>query len=208
VLWGIFLVASTVLLWRARMPWLLLIAFVVLHVGVFVGGPIVWNHLEPYQKARLTSFVEPEKDPAGSGYQLLQSKIAVGSGGMWGKGYLQGTQKALAFLPQQHTDFIFGVLGEEFGFLGAFVTVGLFAVLVLRAVYVAVHCRNAFASLVAVGIASLLLYHTVVNMAMSLGLMPVTGLPLPLVSYGGSFLVSVCGMIGLLLNISAHRFDY
>ncbi len=208
VLWGIYLIGSLCFLWRVRLSWLVLAAFVIVQVGVVVGAPIFWNHLQPYQKSRLTSFENPEKDPGGAGYQIMQSKIAIGSGEIWGKGYLKGTQKALAFLPQQHTDFIFSVVGEEFGFLGSMVTILLFLVLVIRGYYLALHCRSPFSGLVAVGVSTLLLYHAGVNMGMTVGLLPVTGLPLPLVSYGGSFLVSVLGMIGLLMNISAHRFDY
>jgi rod shape determining protein RodA len=206
--WGLFLACSLIGLWRVRLSWLALAAFVVIQVAVLIGAPMLWNHLEPYQKARLTTFENPEKDPSGAGYQIMQSKIAIGSGGIWGKGYLKGSQKALAFLPQQHTDFIFSVVGEEFGFLGSAVTIVLFLILVVRGYYLALHCRSPFSGLVSVGISTLLLYHAGVNMGMTVGLLPVTGLPLPLVSYGGSFQVSVLAMIGILMNVSAHRFDY
>ncbi len=208
VLWGLFLAGSLFFFWRVRLPWLVLIVFTIVQVGLLVGAPIFWNRLEPYQKARLTTFENPEKDPGGAGYQILQSKIAIGSGGVWGKGYLKGSQKALAFLPQQHTDFIFSVVGEEFGFVGSIATIVLFMVLVVRGFQLALHCRSPFSGLVSVGMSTLLLYHAGVNMGMTVGLLPVTGLPLPLVSYGGSFLVSVLGMVGILMNISAHRFDY
>jgi len=208
VLWGLFLLGSVIALWRSRLPWLLVGLFVAVQIGVFFGAPRVWNALEPYQRARLTTFLDPSRDPAGAGYQILQSKIAIGSGEIVGKGYLQGSQKALAFLPQQHTDFIFSVLGEEFGFVGAAIVVLLFFALVSRGYYLALHCRNSFSGALSVALSTLLLYHAGVNMAMTVGLLPVTGLPLPLVSYGGSFLVSVFAMLGLLLNISAHRFDY
>lgn len=208
ILWGVFLAGSLLALWRVRLSWLVLALFVVVQVAVVVGAPVFWNHLQPYQKARLTTFENPERDPGGAGYQILQSKIAIGSGGIWGKGYLKGSQKALAFLPQQHTDFIFSVVGEEFGFLGTFATIALFLVLVVRGYYLALHCRSPFSGLVSVGVSTLLLYHAGVNMAMTVGLLPVTGLPLPFVSYGGSFLVSSLGMVGILMNVSAHRFDY
>jgi rod shape determining protein RodA len=207
-LWGIFLAGSTFAFWRSRLPWLVLALFLLVQVAVFAGAPAVWNHLKPYQQDRLTTFLDPSRDPAGAGYQILQSKIAIGSGGMWGKGYLKGSQKALAFLPQQHTDFIFSVVGEEFGFWGTFVAVAMFFALIARGYYLALHCRNVFAGLLSVGVSTLLLYHAGVNMAMTVGLLPVTGLPLPLVSFGGSFLVSVFGMLGLLMNVSAHRYDY
>jgi rod shape determining protein RodA len=207
-LWGLFLAGSSLVLWKSRMPWLVLTLFLIVQIGLFVGAPVFWNHLEPYQQARLTTFLDPGSDPAGAGYQILQSKIAIGSGGVWGKGYLNGSQKALAFLPQQHTDFIFSVVGEEFGFWGSMIAVILFFVLIARGYYLALHSRNVFSGFLSVGMSTLLLYHAGVNMAMTLGLLPVTGLPLPLVSYGGSFLVSVFGMLGVLLNVSAHRYDY
>lgn len=208
VLWAIYLLAAGITLWRVRLSWLVLALFVLVQVAVMVGAPILWNHLEPYQRMRLTVFENPERDPSGGGYQIMQSKIAIGSGGIWGKGYMKGSQKALAFLPQQHTDFIYSVVGEEAGFLGCILTILLFLLLILRGYYLALHCRSSFSALLSVGIATLLLYHAGVNMAMTVGLLPVTGLPLPFVSYGGSFQLSVFAMLGLLLNISAHRFDY
>lgn len=206
--WGVFVAVSSLIIWRSRVTWLILAGFLIVQVAIVVGAPRAWNLLEPYQKARLTTFLDPERDPAGAGYQIIQSKITIGSGGVWGKGYLQGSQKALAFLPQQHTDFIFGVVGEEFGFLGSIVTILLFFLLITRGYFLGLHCRNHFGGLVAVGISTVMLYHAAVNMAMTVGLLPVTGLPLPFVSYGGSFLVSTFAMIGLLLNVSAHRYDY
>lgn len=208
VFWAAYLVVSVLVLWRVRLSWLVLALFVVIQTAVMFGAPVLWNHLEPYQRMRLTVFEHPERDPSGGGYQIMQSKIAIGSGGIWGKGYLKGSQKALAFLPQQHTDFIYSVVGEEAGFLGCLATIILFLLVILRGYYLALHCRSPFAGLLAVGIATLLLYHAGVNMAMTVGLLPVTGLPLPFVSYGGSFQLSVFAMLGLLLNISAHRFDY
>ncbi len=207
-LWGLFLAGSSLLLWKSRLPWLVLALFLILQVAVFAGAPVVWGHLKPYQQARLTTFLDPSSDPSGAGYQILQSKIAIGSGGIWGKGYLKGSQKALAFLPQQHTDFIFSVVGEEFGFWGSFLAVAFFFALIARGYYLALHCRNVFAGLLSVAVSTLLLYHAGVNMAMTVGLLPVTGLPLPFISFGGSFLVSVFGMLGILLNVSAHRYDY
>jgi rod shape determining protein RodA len=208
LLWVVYMLISIISLWRLRVAGLVLSLYVLVQVGVFVGAPKVWERLEPYQRSRIETFLDPSKDPAGAGYQILQSKVTIGSGGVWGKGYLRGTQKALAFLPQQHTDFIFGVVGEEFGFLGSGLTILLFFLIIGRGYHIALHCRNPFAGLVAAGISTMLLYHAGVNMAMTVGLLPVTGLPLPLLSYGGSFLVSVFLMVGLLLNISAHRYEY
>ncbi|MBD3162533.1 MAG: rod shape-determining protein RodA [Candidatus Eisenbacteria bacterium] len=208
ILWGLFVVASLAVLWRRRVSGLVLALFLLVHGGLFLGAPVVWDRLEPYQRDRITTFLQPEGDPGGAGYQIIQSKITIGSGWIWGKGPLAGTQKALAFLPQQHTDFIFGVIGEELGFLGTSVTLLLFLLLILRAFRLVVQCRSPFAGLLAGGLGSLLLYHVGVNLAMTVGLLPVTGLPLPFLSYGGSFLVAMFAVVGLLLNVSAHRFDY
>ncbi len=208
VLFAVYLIGSTVTLWKVRVSWLLIAGFMAVQLLVFFGAPAIYDRLEPYQQMRLKTFQNPELDPAGGGYQILQSKIAIGSGKFWGKGPLQGTQKALAFLPQQHTDFIFSAVGEEVGFIGCLATVILFVLLISRGFHLALHCRSAFTGLVAVGVSCLFLYHAGVNIAMTVGLLPVTGLPLPFVSYGGSFLVSSFAMLGLLFNISAHRFDY
>ncbi len=154
VFWAAYLVVSVLVLWRVRLSWLVLALFVVIQTAVMFGAPVLWNHLEPYQRMRLTVFEHPERDPSGGGYQIMQSKIAIGSGGIWGKGYLKGSQKALAFLPQQHTDFIYSVVGEEAGFLGCLATIILFLLVILRGYYLALHCRSPFAGLLAVGIAT------------------------------------------------------
>lgn len=208
VLWLLFMAGSLVGLWRLRMSWIILGGFLLAQVTIFVGAPRIWGHLEPYQKSRLTTFLDPGKDPAGAGYQIMQSKIAIGSGGLAGKGYLKGSQKALAFLPQQHTDFIFSVVGEELGFWGTGIAVLLFFWIVSRGFYLALHSRNRHAGLLAVGCSAMILYHAGVNMGMTLGLLPVTGLPLPLISFGGTFMISIFFILGLLLNVSAHRYDY
>ena len=208
VLWSIFLVVSVFIFWRSRLSVVWLVLFLALHVTLHVGAPHAIQTLHPYQQARINTFFDPGADPSGSGYQVLQSKIAIGSGQMFGKGYLQGSQKALAFLPQQHTDFIFSVLGEEWGFFGGALVVFLFGLLVFRSIQVGVHHRNPFASLLAVGIAGLLVYHAAVNMAMTMGLFPVTGLPLPMLSYGGSFLLTIAASVGLLANVAVHRYDH
>jgi rod shape determining protein RodA len=179
----------------------------VLGVNIFVGTvtPFLWNSLKPYQQERILTFVSPERDRAGAGYQVIQSKIAMGSGGVTGHGYLKGTQKGLAFLPQQHTDFVFSVLGEEFGFAGCAAVLFLFALLVSRILRLAVKARSRFAGTLVVGIAASLVFHVVVNVSMTLGLAPVTGLPLPFLSYGGTFLMATMAQMGLLLNISLRR---
>lgn len=203
-----FLAGSLAYLWRSRLPRFWVALFLVGHAALFYGAPRVISHLEPYQQARITSFLDPESDPSGSGYQVLQSKIAIGSGQVAGKGYMKGTQNALAFLPQQHTDFIYSVVGEEWGFLGSLAVVLLFGVLLVRGVHVARTSRSPFGSFVAVGVCGLVFYHSSLNMAMTMGLFPVTGLPLPFLSYGGSFLLTVLGGLGQLENIAVHRYDY
>jgi rod shape determining protein RodA len=165
----------------------------------------MWNHLHDYQKRRIETFLNPEQDPSGSGYQVIQSKIAIGSGGVLGKGYLKGSQKALAFLPMRHTDFIYSVVGEELGLLGALTVVILYAVVIVRGFRLAVVARNSFASLMAAGIVSALFFHIMVNMLMTVGWAPVTGLPLPLLSYGGTALLVNGVQLGLLENVALRR---
>lgn len=208
VLWILFLGGSTLVFWKSRLSHVFLGVFLLGHVGLRVAEGIVIEQLEPYQKARIESFLDPGADPSGAGYQGLQSRIALGSGGATGKGYLQGSQKALAYLPMQHNDFIFSVVGEEWGFVGGVFVMLLFVSLLLRGIHIGKQCRNPFGSLVAVGIVGLVCYHAAVNMAMTMGLFPVTGLPLPFLSYGGTFLLTMMAALGLLANVSVHRFDY
>ncbi len=185
--------------------------YVFVMVGNGVIGTVthrVWNSLEDYQKQRIISFLASGVDRLGAGYQSVQSKIAIGSGTIVGKGFLKGTQKSLAFLPQQHTDFIFAVLGEEFGFLGCGVAVSLYAFLIWKGISVAQRTRSRFAGLICVGIVSLLIYHVGVNIMMTLGLAPVTGIPLPFLSYGGSALLMNLVAIGVLSGISARVHEF
>ncbi|MEZ4388650.1 MAG: rod shape-determining protein RodA [Candidatus Krumholzibacteriia bacterium] len=177
------------------------------NIAAGLGIPLVWARLEPYQQDRIISFFDPSRDEFGTAYQAIQSKVAIGSGGLFGTHYLQGTQKGLAFLPERHSDFVFSVAGEELGLLGAGTLLVLFLLLVLRAVDVATEVRRPFASLLAIGVASYFTFHVVVNVAITTGLLPVTGLPLPLISYGGSNLLASSLMVGLLLNLSVHRYD-
>jgi rod shape determining protein RodA len=206
--WALFLVLAAAVLWRSRLSWGVVGGFVGAHLLLFFGAQRIMAHLHPYQQARITTFLNPESDPSGAGYQVLQSKIALGSGMLFGKGYLKGTQSALSFLPQQHTDFIYAVVGEEWGFLGCAALVLLFFALCLRILHVARHARSPFASFLAVGTCGLIFYHAALNMAMTMGLFPVTGLPLPFVSYGGSFLIVMMAGLGQLENIAVHRYDY
>jgi rod shape determining protein RodA len=182
-----------------------LIVILALNGAVAYVMPQLWNHLADYQKRRIETFMNPDQDPSGSGYQIIQSKIAIGSGGVVGKGYLRGTQKALAFLPMRHTDFIYSVVGEEFGLMGALTVVLLYALLIVRGYRLAMVARNGFASLMAAGLVTALFFHVMVNMLMTIGWAPVTGLPLPLLSYGGTALIVNGIQIGLLQNVALRR---
>lgn len=168
----------------------------------------VYDHMAPYQQKRIATFLNPESDPLGSGYNVLQSKVAIGSGGFFGKGYLRGSQTQLNFIPEQWTDFIFCVPGEEFGFLGASLVLLLFAVLLFHGLSIASVSKNRFGSIAAVGIVGILTTHVLVNVGMSLGLLPVIGIPLPFLSYGGSALIANMTMIGLLMNFYANRKEH
>lgn len=169
-----------------------------------VLAPLLWNRLDPYQQRRLLVFLDPSSDPRASGYHLIQSQVAIGSGGILGKGFTLGSQKRLAFLPEQQTDFIFPIVAEEFGFVGVSLALGLFAALFLRTIRVAVRSSTPFASLVAFGLTSAWFTHLIVNVGMTIGLMPITGIPLPFFSYGGSFMLASWLSVGILLLISSE----
>ena len=180
----------------------------ILNVAVGIIAPIAWNRLESYQQSRILTFLGLESDPHGIGYQVIQSKVAMGSGGFLGKGFMEGTQTQLRFLPEQHTDFIFSVIGEEFGFIGAFFVLLLFFIILLRGVAIAAKVRNRFTSLVIIGTVSVIALHVIINIGVTIGIMPVTGLPLPFLSYGGSAMWTFLFFIGLLLNGSIHKLEY
>ncbi|MFH1202637.1 MAG: rod shape-determining protein RodA [Candidatus Omnitrophota bacterium] len=169
------------------------------------GAPILLHLLKGYQKARLLVFLNPNLDPLGAGYTIIQSKIAIGSGGFLGKGWLAGTQNQLNFLPERHTDFIFSVIGEEFGFLGASLIILLYFFIIYRVVEVYKSTNDAFAQLILAGIISLLTFQIVVNIAMTMGMMPVVGLALPLMSYGGSSIFITFLYLGIILNIGRRK---
>ena len=169
----------------------------------------LWDHfLLPYQKGRIMTFLDPESDRLGAGWNIIQSKIAIGSGGLTGKGFLEGTQTKYEFLPAAHTDFIFSVIGEELGFIGTIVVLALFLFIISRALQIAAMANNRFYSLTAIGLATMLAFHVFVNVGMTIGVMPVTGLPLPLLSYGGSSLMANLIAIGLLLHVYTFRHEY
>ncbi|NNE08336.1 MAG: rod shape-determining protein RodA [Gemmatimonadetes bacterium] len=206
--WVLFLVVLFLLLVLSRASAVFL--FLALGVNMLVGiaAPVLWNGLHDYQKNRILTFLDPSHDPLGAGYQIIQSAVAIGSGGFWGKGYLEGTQKGLSFLPEQHTDFIFSVVGEEFGFVGCSVLLLLYTVLLGRMLLIALRAQNRFASLMVVGFFSYLSFQVMINVGMTIGLVPVTGLPLPLVSYGGSSLSTTLFAVGAVLGVGLRRNQY
>ncbi len=164
-----------------------------------------YRHLHDYQRARITTFLNPESDPLGAGYNIIQSKIALGSGGMWGKGFLHGTQAHLNFLPEKQTDFIFSIVAEEWGLVGALALLALLGVIVWLAMLTALRCRHQYGRLLALGIATNLFMYVFVNVAMVVGVIPVGGVPLPLVSHGGSAMLTVMFAMGLLMSVQVHR---
>ena len=166
---------------------------------------VIYDRLKPYQQKRIATFLDPNADPLGAGYNILQSKVAIGSGGLFGKGYLQGSQTQLNFIPEQWTDFIFCVPGEEFGFLGATVVLALFALLLARCVSIASTVNSRFASFTAIGFFGIIGIHAIINIGMAVGLLPVIGVPLPFLSYGGSALLASMAMVGILMNLYANR---
>jgi rod shape determining protein RodA len=176
--------------------------------AVALVAPAAWLFLlKPYQKKRVLTLLDPEADPMGQGYHIIQSKIAIGSGGLWGKGVFEGTQSKLNFLPEKHTDFIFSVIAEEIGFFGAFILILLFFFLIMRMVETLVHARDKFGALMVAGIAVMTSFHLLYNIGMTLGLFPIVGVPLPFISYGGSAMVTNAVAIGLVLNVSMRRFS-
>jgi rod shape determining protein RodA len=168
-------------------------------------SPLIWHFLHEYQRNRIRVFLNPELDPFGAGYHVIQSKIAIGSGLLLGKGWMQGTQSQLNFLPENHTDFIFAVAGEEFGFIGAVVILLLYLILIWRGLTIALNAEDRFGMLLATGITGMYLFHVLVNIGMTAGIMPVTGVPLPFLSYGVSSLTTNMLLAGLLLNINLRK---
>jgi rod shape determining protein RodA len=202
-----FVFVSVVLIAGLRLRVFLTLVLVGL-IGIFVAGHSLWSHLKPYQQKRILTFVNPESDPLGSGYHLIQSKIAVGSGMFSGKGFLHGTQNQLQFLPEQHTDFIFSVFAEEWGFVGCATLVLLYTALLLRGLQVVSRAKDRFGALVAFGVVAMIFWQAFVNVAMTTGLLPVVGITLPFFSYGGSSMITLLLGIGLLLNVSMRRFTF
>jgi rod shape determining protein RodA len=179
---------------------------IIIAAGV-VGAYFAWNSslLHDYQKARILTFLDPESDVRGAGYHIIQSKIALGSGGVWGKGFLQGTQSHLDFLPERHTDFIFTMFAEEWGLVGGIVLLTLYSMLVLYGIVIALRCRSQFGKMMAFGLSFNLFTYFFINTAMVMGLIPVVGVPLPLISYGGTAMMTVLAGFGLMMSAYVHR---
>lgn len=175
-------------------------------LGAALVAPVAWHYLKPYQRERLVSFLNPQSDPLGSGYHIIQSEIAIGSGGAWGKGLFKGTQARLNFLPEQTTDFVFAVFAEEFGFAGTMTLIGLYAALIARGVWIARHARDRFGALLALGVTGIIFWQVAINVGMATGMLPVVGITLPLVSYGGSSLIAMMAGMGLLISINTRRY--
>jgi len=173
-----------------------------------IAIPVVWFFLKGYQQQRILTFFNPDRDPLGAGYHIIQSKIAIGSGMISGKGFLKGTQNALSFLPEQHTDFIFSVLAEEWGFVGTVLLLCIFLMLIVRGLSIAYGSKDSFGTILGIGIIAMIFWQVFINIGMVMGLMPVVGVPLPLISYGGSSTLTVMICIGILLNISMRRFMF
>ncbi len=203
-IWGAwFLLLIALVVWYK--PYIAEGVFVVVtNMATGLVAPLVWERLNPYQQRRLLVFLDPGSDPLRSGYHVIQSQVAIGSGGWLGKGFTQGTQKRLAFLPAQHTDFIFPVVGEELGFVGVTIALVLFLILFLRCIRVAGRATDSFSSLVAFGLVSTWFVHVLINVGMTLNLMPITGIPLPFFSYGGSFMLACWVAVGIEIRISGE----
>lgn len=198
-----FMLLISIVLYFSRKGFRVFAVNFLINVGVGIFTPSFWNRLHVYQQKRILAYLGLEIDPQGLGYQLIQSKVAIGSGGFLGKGFLQGTQTKLRFLPAQHTDFILSVIGEEFGFIGICIVLGLFSYIIFKSLRIAEKLDDPFSSNLVLGSVCILGFHLLVNIGMTVGMMPVTGLPLPLLSYGGSFLLVSLSLIAFIIN--GHR---
>ncbi len=186
----------------AGLQWRLLAFFSVLTTA---AAPLIWHFMHDYQRQRVITFLSPEQDPLGSGYHIIQSKIAIGSGGLFGKGWMNGTQSQLDFLPERSTDFIFAVLGEEFGFIGILVLFTLYTIIVVRGTMIAIQAQDTYTRLLAGSLSMTFFVYFIVNTGMVTGLLPVVGLPLPMISYGGTSIVTLMAGFGILMSIQTHR---
>lgn len=186
----------------AGMSWKLIAATI---VAITAAAPFLWHHMHGYQKQRILTLLNPERDPLGSGYHIIQSKIAIGSGGVWGKGWLNGSQSHLSFLPAHTTDFIFAVNGEEFGLVGSSLILIIFIFILARCLYISMHAQNTYSRLLAGSLSLTFIFSALVNIGMVIGILPVVGIPLPLVSYGGSSMLTIMAGFGIIMSIRTHR---
>lgn len=194
--------SGALVIFLAGIGWRVIAGFGLLGLGV---APLLWLFMKDYQRQRVLTFLDPATDPLGSGYHIIQSQIAIGSGGLYGKGWLEGTQSQLNFLPERSTDFIFAVFGEEFGFMGALVLLSFYVLLVLRGLVIAANAQDTYSRLLAGSVSLTFFVYLFVNTGMVTGLLPVVGVPLPLVSYGGTSMVTLMAAFGILMSIHSHR---
>jgi len=200
--WSLLIICVFFVSIKFKFPIWLIVLVMMFNVGAGYAPEYVWNNwMKEHQRSRILTFINPISDPKGDGYHVIQSQVAIGSGGLFGKGFGEGSQTNLAFLPEKHTDFIFSVLGEQFGFFGVIVVLILFFILFLRGIMICRLYADSFVNLVVAGACTILFFHTCVNVAMTIGFMPVTGLPLPFLSYGGSFVITCMILVGLLINM-------
>jgi rod shape determining protein RodA len=194
--------AGFFVLFLAGLHWRLMI-----FLGVLAGAaaPLVWHYMHAYQRQRVLTFLNPENDPLGTGYHIIQSKIAIGSGGLFGKGWLNGTQSQLDFLPERSTDFIFAVLAEEFGFIGILALFAFYIFIVVRGIVIAIQAQDTYTRLLAGSLSMTFFVYVIVNTGMVTGILPVVGLPLPAISYGGTSIVTLMASFGILMSIQTHR---
>jgi rod shape determining protein RodA len=204
--WLVWAIAMSLIAWFT-LPWRFLSTFGAMLINIASGqlGHLLWGLLKEYQKDRLTLFLHPEKDPLGGGYHLIQSRIAIGAGELWGKGLHQGTQTQLNFVPEQHTDFIFSAIGEELGFAGCIAILIVFWLICFRLIWIACTAKENFGSLICIGVLSMIVFQVVINIGMTIGLAPITGIPLPWLSYGGSSLLTNFLCLGIVESIANYR---
>tara|TARA_B100000767_G_scaffold68114_1_gene64619 strand:+ start:4867 stop:5994 length:1128 start_codon:yes stop_codon:yes gene_type:complete len=198
----LILLSGVVVTWLAGVRWKI---FAYLSLGAIVLAPISISFLKPYQKSRILTFLNPDSDPLGAGYQIIQSKIAIGSGGLFGKGFLNGSQAYLNFLPEKHTDFIFTLFSEEFGFIGSILMVFLYFLITYRIIKIGNETRSIFGKLYCYGFANAFFIYVAVNMSMVLGLLPIVGAPLPILSYGGSSMLAIMFGLGIVMSCNVHK---
>ena len=198
----LILLSGVVVTWLAGVRWKI---FAYLSLGAIILAPVAISFLKPYQKSRILTFLNPDSDPLGAGYQIIQSKIAIGSGGIFGKGYLNGSQAYLNFLPEKHTDFIFTLYSEEFGFIGSVFIIFLYSLITYRIIKIGNETRSIFGKLYCYGFANAFFIYVAVNMSMVLGLLPIVGAPLPILSYGGSSMMAIMIGLGIVMSSNVHK---